>query len=50
MMGEYAGWYIDGTAELMDAPQAVSTTFAEVTGHGAMTFAEWAVANVHGFR
>lgn len=49
-LGEYAEWYVNGRAELVDHPQAVSPTFERVLGRPGMTFAEWAVANAGEFR
>lgn len=48
-MGEYAGWYLDGMAQLVQHPQAVSPTYAEVMGHPGTTFAQWAVQHVASF-
>jgi uncharacterized protein YbjT (DUF2867 family) len=47
---EVARWYVDGVAQLVQHPQKAVTTIAEVTGRPAMTFAEWARANVDAFR
>lgn len=49
-MGEYAAWYINGRAELLDHPQAAVPTVEEVLGRPATTFAEWAVQHVEQFR
>lgn len=49
-MCEYAGWYVNGRAELVGHPQAVSPTFEQLLGRRGMTFAEWAVANADEFR
>jgi uncharacterized protein YbjT (DUF2867 family) len=42
VMGEYAEWYVDGAAILVEHPQPANQTVAELTGRPAMTFAEWA--------
>ncbi|NED98660.1 SDR family oxidoreductase [Phytoactinopolyspora halotolerans] len=49
-MGEYAAWYVDGTAELATSPQPVSATFENVMGRPGTTFAEWVAAHVDEFR
>ncbi|MBJ8344943.1 NAD(P)H-binding protein [Antrihabitans sp. YC2-6] len=49
-MGEYARWYLEGVATLIEHPQLAVPTVAEVTGRAATTFAEWAEANVEQFR
>lgn len=49
-MGEYAEWYVNGRAELVDHPQAVSPTVERLLGRRGMTFAEWAVVNANEFR
>lgn len=49
IMGEWAGWYLDGMAQLVDHPQAAETTVADLTGRPATTFAEWAVKNADAF-
>ncbi|MFH5230488.1 NAD(P)H-binding protein [Antrihabitans spumae] len=49
-MGEYARWYVDGVASLVEAPQLAVQTVAEITGRPGTTFAEWAAANVAAFR
>jgi uncharacterized protein YbjT (DUF2867 family) len=48
-MGKYAGWYLDGRAVLVDHPQSAVPTVAEILGRPAMTFAQWAAANVELF-
>jgi uncharacterized protein YbjT (DUF2867 family) len=50
VMGEYAGWYLDGKAELVEDPQEPIPTVEEVTGRPATTFAEWAIRHVEDFR
>ena len=50
VMGEYAGWYVDGAAALVDHPQPVTGTVEEIIGRRGMTFAEWAAKNVELFR
>lgn len=49
-MGEYAGWYLDGMAQLASHPQQVSPTYVEVMGHPGTTFAAWAVKHAAEFR
>lgn len=49
-MGEYARWYLEGFAEMVDSPQAATATIAEVTGAPATTFEQWAAANADAFR
>lgn len=49
-MGEYASWYVDGRAELMEHPQAAVPTVHEVTGRPATPFAEWARLHIADFR
>ncbi|HEY7273693.1 MAG TPA: NAD(P)H-binding protein [Actinoplanes sp.] len=49
-MGEYAVWYVDGQASMVDHPQAVTTTVSDITGRPATTFAQWARANADLFR
>lgn len=49
-MGEYAEWYVDGMATMIDHPQRPNTTIADVTGDPATTFAQWAIANAGLFR
>ncbi|MEV0293972.1 NAD(P)H-binding protein [Nocardia sp. NPDC050710] len=50
IMGEYAEWYVDGLAMMVDHPQRATTTVAELTGAPATTFAQWAAVNAHLFR
>lgn len=50
VMGEYARWYIEGFARMVDSPQFDTTTIAEVTGRQATTFEQWAAANADAFR
>lgn len=50
VMGEYAGWYLEGKAQLVDHPQEPVPTVEEVTGRPAMTFAEWAIEHADDFR
>jgi len=49
-MGEYAGWYLDGRAELVGNPQVPTRAVADVLGRPATTFAQWADAHVDEFR
>ncbi|NNH74231.1 NAD(P)H-binding protein [Nocardia uniformis] len=48
-MGEFAQWYVDGLAAMVEHPQVATTTIADLTGR-ATTFAEWSVANAEEFR
>jgi len=50
VMGEYAGWHLEGKAELVNHPQEPVPTVEEVTGRPAMTFAEWAIEHADDFR
>lgn len=49
-MGEYARWYLEGFAPMVDDPQPATTTVADVTGSPATTFEQWAAANADAFR
>ncbi|WP_125776645.1 NAD(P)H-binding protein [Antribacter gilvus] len=49
-MGEYARWYLEGFAWMVDSPQVATTTIADVTGVPATTFERWASANADAFR
>ena len=49
-MGEYARWYLEGFAGMVEHPQAATTTVADVTGSPATTFEQWATANADVFR
>jgi uncharacterized protein YbjT (DUF2867 family) len=49
-MGEYARWYLEGFAAMVDNPQPATTTVADVTGSPATTFEQWATANADAFR
>ena len=49
-IGEYAAWYLDRMAELVDRPQRAVPTVEEVTGRPGTTFAEWAVEHADSFR
>ncbi|WP_306203810.1 NAD(P)H-binding protein [Actinoplanes sp. RD1] len=49
-MGEYAAWYVDGLAALIDHPQPVSPAVEQVTGRPGTTFLEWARAHAADFR
>ncbi|ACQ80929.1 NmrA family protein [Beutenbergia cavernae DSM 12333] len=48
-MGEYAEWYVDGYAALVEHPQAAVPALSEVLGRPATTFAQWARANAAAF-
>ncbi len=50
VMGEYARWYLEGFAWMVESPQVATTTIADVTGTPATTFEQWAAANVDAFR
>jgi uncharacterized protein YbjT (DUF2867 family) len=49
-MGEYARWYLEGFAGMIESPQRATTTIADVTGTPATTFEQWAAANADSFR
>ncbi len=49
-MGEYARWYLEGKAELVESPQEPVPTVEEITGRPATTFAEWTVEHTDDFR
>ncbi len=50
-MGEYARWYLEGMASLVDAPpQEANRLVEQLTGRPATTFAQWASAHVDEFR
>ncbi|MBF6172224.1 NmrA family NAD(P)-binding protein [Nocardia blacklockiae] len=49
-MGDFAEWYVDGLAAMVDHPQQATTAVADLTGRPATTFAEWATANADLFR
>ncbi|GAA4476264.1 NmrA family NAD(P)-binding protein [Rhodococcus olei] len=51
VMGDSAEFYIDdAVASLVGAPQAATSTVADVTGCPGTTFAQWARANADAFR
>ena len=50
VMGEHAGWYLDGVAQMVGYPQAVTTTVADIIGGPGTTFREWAAKNAALFR
>lgn len=50
IMGEWAAWYVDGFAMLVDHPQPVSPNVEKLTGRPATTFAQWAARNAAAFR
>jgi uncharacterized protein YbjT (DUF2867 family) len=50
VMGEYARWYLEGFAWMVETPQVATTTIADVTGAPATTFEQWAAANADAFR
>jgi uncharacterized protein YbjT (DUF2867 family) len=49
-MGDYASWYVEGMAQLVEHPQRPVPTVQEITGRPGMTFAEWAMAHADEFR
>ncbi len=49
-MGEYAGWYIDGWAQLAGHPQRAVPTVEQLLRRPATTFAQWAVRHAAEFR
>lgn len=49
-MGEFAQWYVDGAALLVDHPQQVDPSLAELLDRPATTFADWAAANADQWR
>jgi uncharacterized protein YbjT (DUF2867 family) len=50
VMGEHAGWYLDGIAQMVDHPQAVTTTVPDITGRPGTTLREWVAGNADMFR
>ncbi|MFG1792472.1 SDR family oxidoreductase [Nocardia sp. NPDC049149] len=50
IMGEFAEWYVEGLAMMVDHPQQANTVIADLTGAPATTFAQWVVANADSFR
>ncbi len=49
-MGEYAEWYLQGAARLVEHPQAAVPTVTSMLGRPAMTYEEWARRHVDRFR
>ncbi|RZQ66036.1 NAD(P)H-binding protein [Amycolatopsis suaedae] len=49
-MGDFAEWYVDGMAALVDNPEPVTPDFTRITGRTGTTFAEWAARNADSFR
>ncbi|MBB5918608.1 uncharacterized protein YbjT (DUF2867 family) [Nocardia transvalensis] len=49
-MGDFAEFYVEGLAAMVDNPQQSTTAVADLTGRPATTFAEWAAANADLFR
>jgi uncharacterized protein YbjT (DUF2867 family) len=47
---EWAAWYVDGLAQLVDHPQRTAPTVEQITGRPATTFAQWAVRHAAAFR
>jgi uncharacterized protein YbjT (DUF2867 family) len=50
VMGEHAGWYLDGLAQTVGHPQAVTTTVPDLTGRPGTTLREWVTRNAGMFR
>lgn len=50
VMGEFAAWYVDGAAELVERPQPVEPGVAEILGRPGITFGRWAVDHADAFR
>jgi uncharacterized protein YbjT (DUF2867 family) len=50
VMGEYADWYLEGKAALVEHPQQAVATVAQVAGQPATTFAQWAITHADKFR
>ncbi|MHA4852431.1 NmrA family NAD(P)-binding protein [Rhodococcus sp. MSC1_016] len=48
-MGEYARWYLEGMATLVDHPQQANSVFEDIVGRPATTFTRWAAEHVHEF-
>lgn len=49
-MGEEAEWYVGIVGDLLETPQPVDPTFAQVMGRPATTLAEWARRHSNEFR
>lgn len=49
-LGEYAEWYLQGAAALVEHPQAAVPTVAELLGRPAQTYEQWARAHAGLFR
>ncbi len=49
-MGEYAEWYVDGQAMLVEHPQQAVQTVAELLGRPAMTYQQWVREHAAMFR
>ncbi|MBM2617521.1 NAD(P)H-binding protein [Actinoplanes sp. LDG1-06] len=49
-MGEYAEWYLQGAAALLQHPQAATPTVAELLGRPAKTYEQWARDHADQFR
>ena len=50
VMGEYAQWYLEGQALLVDHPQQAVTTVADLLGRPATTYEQWARRHAGLFR
>ncbi|WP_127497400.1 SDR family oxidoreductase [Actinoplanes solisilvae] len=50
VMGEYAQWYLEGQAMLVDHPQQAITTVADLLERPATTYEEWARHHANLFR
>lgn len=50
VMGEYAQWYLEGQAMLVEHPQRAGNTVADLLGRPATTYQEWARRHADLFR
>ncbi|MCO8272001.1 NAD(P)H-binding protein [Actinoplanes sp. TRM 88003] len=50
VMGEYAQWYLEGAAMLVEHPQAAVPTVADLLGRPATTYEQWARTHADLFR
>ncbi|GAB2625147.1 nucleotide-diphosphate-sugar epimerase [Paractinoplanes abujensis] len=50
VMGEYAEWYLEGAAQLVQRPQAATATVAQLLGRPAKTYEQWARDHADLFR
>jgi uncharacterized protein YbjT (DUF2867 family) len=49
VMGEHAGWYLDGVAQMVGYPQAVTSTVTDIIGRPGTTLREWAAKHAEMF-